>query len=507
MAASSFLAGPKPFITAFFTITAVSIAFFVATLVIRGPFLFGPAYWLLWAAYWSVLGIFGIIPWYRTANAGEETKFKLGDGYVTDDIDVSIRDFILSSWGTLFSALVAAVCSLVSFGGVLAARGPEKPTAVACLIALAAVALFVLAKYKTYTSTNGLTLSRVMRNSNRNTFNFVVLPFFGFVGGLVVFLTITSAYQAVSLGSDNLKYPPPGELLPVGGSYSHKLHVYCTGEKKNPSDPIVWFEHGLGGQSADFSWVQQDVATYARACSYDHSGLGYSEVGPFPRTTERIVDELDNLLRTNNITGDLMMVGHSMAGLNTRYASRKLTANKVVGLVLVDPVSYKDYSNCVVGATGRSEGLYALGININTWGLVRLLSLTSAFPQIKNIRSLPDFFSPRYLSNLFLTSNQVTRTSEGFNFPSSCGQTKELLNTPRANGTVDDSLGNLPFGLVVCYKSDAVESKTLFNVSTDQITINATDSAHVSILHRPEEVKSVIQLTRQVFSKVVKRTI
>ncbi|KAJ3214828.1 hypothetical protein HDU67_001155 [Dinochytrium kinnereticum] len=503
---------PKLYLYGFLALAVASVGFYIAALVLQGPFLIAPAYWLLFAGIWSILAMIAVVPWLRTVRHAQTPSSKIEDAYVNEDPDTSVGGFIKSSWGSLLAAVIAVIGSLMAFGGSLAARAPEKITAIGCLINMLAAAGFIWVKYQTYISTKGLTTSKTVRNWNAPCFNFLLLPIYGILGFFLVFLTVTSTFQSVGLGSDNARLPPLGELLPVGGEYKHKLHVYCTGQKVRPTDPTVWFEHGLGGQSADFSWVQQDVATYARACSYDHAGLGYSEIGPFPRTTERIVDELDNLLRTNNITGDLLLVGHSMAGFNTRVAQRKLTANKVVGIVLVDPVSYLDYSRCNIGDRWPLAGLYSLGVQINTWGLVRLLSVTPVFPQIKNIRSLPSLFSPRYLANLLVNSNQLTRNSESTNFPTSCGQTKSILNTPRLlpNGTtgVDPLLGDLPFGLVVCGDPrDAVASQTLFNVSVGQVTINATESEHVSILHREEEVKIVYGLTRTVFGKVVGRSV
>ncbi|KAI8851025.1 hypothetical protein BC829DRAFT_387796, partial [Chytridium lagenaria] len=353
------------------------------------------------------------------------------------------------SWGSLFVAAVTVICGVCSFGGLLAARNPEKPTAIAALIVALLASFFIYLKYKTFVETKGLTFSITAYQWNNQTFNFIMLPLYGILGFFLVF--------AVSL-----------ELLAVGGKYSHKLHVYCTGEKQRPTDPIIWFEHGLGGQSMDFSWVQKDAATYGTCLL----------LRPL-WTTEAIVDELDNLLKTNNIKGDLLMVGHSMAGLNTRVAQRKLTANKVVGIVLVDPVSYLEYTICEVGRRTALPALYNLGVQINTWGLVRLLSFTSFFPQIKNIRALPSEFSKRYLANLMSTASQIVRNSEQSNFPTSCGQTKELLNPP----------------------SDAV-FLSLFTMSrVTRFSVNATDSGHVSILHQESEVKMVIDVTRRIFSR------
>ncbi|KAJ3099753.1 hypothetical protein HDU97_002779 [Phlyctochytrium planicorne] len=490
---------PRLYLIGLSALAVASFVFFAAAVAIQGVFILAPGYWTMFTFIYSLLSIFALLPWLRQ---GRPSKYETE----TSPYQVGFGDFFKSSWGTIIIGVIGTLGSFMAFCGSLAARTPEKPTAAAALFTCLAAAVFLYVKYQTYVTTNGITLARSIYDKSPLLYGAVFLPLLGFLGTLLGFLQLTATIHSVSLGKDWQSLPPYGEMLPVGGPYSHKLHVYCVGEKKKSTDPTIWFEHGLGGQALEFTWVQADAAKYGRACAYDHAGLGYSEVGPFPRTTEGIVDELDNLLRTNNISGDLIMVGHSMGGFNTRVAERKLTANKVVGLVLVDPVSYLDYNNCERGAKGNVSPLYNFGVQINTLGIVRLLSFTSSFPQIKNIRSLPDGKDKNYISNLMLNSNQITRNSEALNFVGSCGQTKEILNAPRlaANGTTiqDPTLGDMPFGLVICYEDDAVSSQTLYNVSTNQVTYNATTSAHVSILHREEEAQNVIKLVRGVFTKV-----
>jgi pimeloyl-ACP methyl ester carboxylesterase len=115
----------------------------------------------------------------------------------------------------------------------------------------------------------------------------------------------------------------------------------------NSTDPLIWFEHGLGGSHLDFAWVQKYVTDtkLGRWCSNDHAGLGLSSLGRFPRGTEKLVQELQALLTAKGINDDLLIVGHSMAGYNTRVAQRLIKSNKIAGLVLVDPVDtqYNDY--------------------------------------------------------------------------------------------------------------------------------------------------------------------
>lgn len=122
--------------------------------------------------------------------------------------------------------------------------------------------------------------------------------------------------------------PMPGLLVPVG---EHRLHLNCQGSGL----PAVILDSGLGGSSLEWSRVQPILARNHRVCAYDRAGYGWSEGGPLPRTSERIVFELNALLRNAAIPPPFILVGHSFGGLNVRlYAS--YFPDQVAGLVLVD---------------------------------------------------------------------------------------------------------------------------------------------------------------------------
>jgi pimeloyl-ACP methyl ester carboxylesterase len=151
---------------------------------------------------------------------------------------------------------------------------------------------------------------------------------------LVVVAALTgSAYQRIATRNDLAANPPPGRLVNVGG---HKLHIWCTGS----GEPTVILENGLGGSGVGWSFVQPEVATFTRVCSYDRAGTGYSDPGPSPRTARRIGQELAQLLDRTGISGPLVLVGASIGGLFVRvFASEH--GERVVGLVLID-ASHED---------------------------------------------------------------------------------------------------------------------------------------------------------------------
>src|SRR3954471_16721461 len=118
--------------------------------------------------------------------------------------------------------------------------------------------------------------------------------------------------SAVAPAQDRLASAPsaPGRLIDVGG---WRLHLYCTGAAR-PGQPTVILETGIGDFSVEWSLVQPRVARFARVCSYDRSGDGWSELGPSPRTLHQIVYELHTLLQKAKEPPPYVMVGHSYGG-------------------------------------------------------------------------------------------------------------------------------------------------------------------------------------------------
>jgi pimeloyl-ACP methyl ester carboxylesterase len=100
--------------------------------------------------------------------------------------------------------------------------------------------------------------------------------------------------------------------------------------------PTVILEAAADMMSADWGWVQPDIATRTRVCAYDRAGMGWSEAGPLPRDARHVAHELHTLLTKANIPRPYVLVGHSAGGLYVRlYAA--LYPTDVAGLVLVDP--------------------------------------------------------------------------------------------------------------------------------------------------------------------------
>lgn len=139
---------------------------------------------------------------------------------------------------------------------------------------------------------------------------------------------IGASYEAIMAAGDATRYPPPGQLVDVGG---YHLHLHCIGE----GSPTVIMEAGGNGNVLHWMLVQPAIAQSTRVCAYDRAGMGWSEPGPLPRTPQQIVAELHTLLTNAGIPGPYILAGHSIGGKYARlYASQY--PQDVVGLVLVD---------------------------------------------------------------------------------------------------------------------------------------------------------------------------
>jgi pimeloyl-ACP methyl ester carboxylesterase len=146
--------------------------------------------------------------------------------------------------------------------------------------------------------------------------------------------------------------PPPGKLVDVGG---WRLHLNCTGEVR-ASQPTVILEAGVGDFSVEWSLVQPDVAKFARVCSYDRAGDGWSDLGPHPRTLRQIVYELHTLLNKGGVKPPLVLVGHSYGGWLVRLYASTYPA-EVAGMVLVEAGADNPRRILPDGKLGRSADL------------------------------------------------------------------------------------------------------------------------------------------------------
>jgi len=151
------------------------------------------------------------------------------------------------------------------------------------------------------------------------------------LAGLILLFVIAGlVYQFVATRLAYRAYPAPGQMVAVSG---HGMQLYCAGKARE--GPTVVMDSGLGGGLLDWQTVQPKVAKFVRVCSYDRSGLGWSESGPKPHTSPQIVEELHTLLENAGVGCPYVLVGHSFGGANAQLYAAEYP-KEVAGIVLVD---------------------------------------------------------------------------------------------------------------------------------------------------------------------------
>ena len=139
---------------------------------------------------------------------------------------------------------------------------------------------------------------------------------------------VGGGYETVREALDARAYPPPGQLVDVGG---HRLHLHCTGS----GSPTVILEPGGGASSSDMAWVAPAVAQHTRVCVYDRAGRGWSDPVDGPQDGAAIAADLHTLLQRARVPGPYVLAGHSFGGLYVQIFAAQFP-DQVAGLVLLD---------------------------------------------------------------------------------------------------------------------------------------------------------------------------
>jgi len=261
----------------------------------------------------------------------------------------------------------------------------------------------------------------------------------GYLGGgaigLVIFLVIVlvagSIYQATASAIDSKKYLPPGELVDIG---AYQLHLYCTGDLSHTDEtsPTVILEAGSGLPALTWYLVQKEVGGFARVCSYDRAGYGWSEPASGPLSPNQVAVDLHKLLETASVPGPYILVGHSAGGYYVRAYSDQYPS-EVVGMVLVDAAYEKQdtlYPPEYVELMNKSSAMLPLCQIMAPFGAMRILKILNA---LVPVNSLPVDTERAFLSTLFRTSYCKSMANES-----------QAVAAFRSHPDLPKSLGDLP---------------------------------------------------------------
>ena len=238
---------------------------------------------------------------------------------------------------------------------------------------------------------------------------------------IVMLLLVGFVYQSYSSYVDSTSFDKRGDMIDIGG---YSLYVEDTGIGK----VTVIFDAGMGDDSSVWNKVAEEVSQFSRVITYDRAGLGWSEESPHERDSKVIVDELHSVLEEKDITGTIILVGHSFGGVNMqRYA---LTyPEDVSALVLVDS-AHEDQITKMPQASFLQKYLFKFGMWAAPVGIPRLY-LSNINPEEKAKKST--------------TKHQYTSLDEAEYFPRSLSELNEL--TP--------SYGDMPLVVIARNKASS----------------------------------------------------
>jgi pimeloyl-ACP methyl ester carboxylesterase len=153
--------------------------------------------------------------------------------------------------------------------------------------------------------------------------------------GLLVMIAVLAISGALwnwlAIRADRARYPAPGKMYTVDG---HTMHLYCSGT----GSPTLILDAGLGDDWTAWQKVQPTLSKITQVCSFDRSGLGWSDELSPDHDANTLADQLHALLKVAGITKPIILMGHSIAGLYDRaYAARY--PGDVAGLIFVDASS------------------------------------------------------------------------------------------------------------------------------------------------------------------------
>ena len=289
-------------------------------------------------------------------------------------------------------------------------------------------------------------------------------------------------YEPIAEAADAKAYPPPGQLVDVGG---YRLHIHCTGS----GSPTVVIDAGLGDWST--SWgeaVQPGVAKTTRVCTYDRAGMGWSDTGPLPRDAAQFARELHTLLQNAQIPGPYVLVGHSLGGLPVRVFAREY-APDVAGVVLIEsmnPARFNATSEEVLSQSRSQSQPFSFEALLSRLGVARLLvKLPFIAPRVS---ANDDAYYARYIR----TQSLQATTDESQGMPAS-----------GAEASTVQTFGDLPL-IVLTGRLNNDGSwqewqRELLQLSSNSRQLFAENSGHNVQLDEPDAaIAAITQMVQQV---------
>lgn len=152
------------------------------------------------------------------------------------------------------------------------------------------------------------------------------------IGALAALLAAAALRHLWILARTRRALPPPGRMIDLGG---YAVHLLAEGQAQGSVPPVVWFAGGHAGGFA-IHHLHRALRGQTRSILIDRPGTGWSDTGPFPRSTAREAEEIVLALERAGERGPFVFAGHSFGGLLCANIARR-HPQLVHTLVLLDP--------------------------------------------------------------------------------------------------------------------------------------------------------------------------
>jgi pimeloyl-ACP methyl ester carboxylesterase len=255
----------------------------------------------------------------------------------------------------------------------------------------------------------------------------------------------------------------------------------------------------MGSWSFYWRLVQPAVEKFARVCSYDRFGFGWSEPGSPPRSAQRIASELHQALQEANEPGPYLLVGHSLGGIFVRQFAR-LYPQEIFGMILIDS-AHEDQLARMPWAQKEAHNIhtcFTFLAALHRLGILRLLgkSLLARFTSVNTPEERKCFLAVLLASRYFQTSRD-----ESFSLLNPIAPSEQLSSLGDKSLTIIQA-GGQPQTLPTGYTQERWQNQRiawdriqhdLLALSTNSRLVMAEKSIHTVQVEQPEVVITAIR--------------
>lgn len=266
------------------------------------------------------------------------------------------------------------------------------------------------------------------------------------------------------------------------------MHIQCAGQ----GSPTVVLESGGASSSSQWVTVQEAMATFTTVCAYDRPGFGWSDPAESALSFEQGARELRTLLLAADITGPLILVGHSKGGLHVRTYAR-LYPSDVAGVVLVDATEEEAFFGGPDILDSDAASARWLGRAARV-GVLRLM--LRFFPGLIPLPEIPEPIRPIFHAELSRPSYWKAVEREGDTYR----LTPEKERVARGFGSVGEVpliviTHGVPFtgGMAILEQGFLDAQKRLAALSSDSEFIIAEKSGHAIMWDEPDLIVSAVR--------------